>query len=456
MKKSVLTLVFWFLCIAGSPGETPTVAQLVIQSSWSGFAIPPHRQISVHIKRGWDGGYHSADGLVVDSNAIQDLLQAMDAPVNAAPSMADLGITENWLKQHFPAVETKNNELVSHKDASPRQRALYQRTFETPHLLRPVVEKLFQEPRHTDDYPFVRVTLTLENGATLQAESVSQHEFMLPWNLTRKGRRRTAFNSAISRAIARLLPRDGVNRERLNGEGLAEALGDEERDYIENDWNLIEADEKAGKSLSLIRSQYEVQKASIANTYTTYYGEPWKDDEEPQETNLIVEVKSRSYPKNFNQCAVLELRNGSVLGTQEFLDDAPRFEHLALSVPWLNGYLSGHPSVHAQIQFVHNASLAERGLKVFQADMHAIHQDTLAREVAIMSQKASLLIISEDNPTFYWLVLPDQRMVLWRYRGPTSRLAPFRGKDCSNDAPEAVGGCVGMVKLPDGSWNKTK
>lgn len=457
MKLSCLIFVCAFLITPSAGGQENAVKEILIQSSWSGYAIPPHRQIEIRIAHDSNGRYSTADQSTVDSVLINNLLKAIVAPVNPAPSMRDLGLTEEWLRQQFPAVEKKNNEMESHQDASEAQKALFRRTFETPSLLRPVVMQLFEQGWHTDDNPFVRIKITLQDGSNLQVESKSQHELMLPWEVTRNGQKSVAFNRDISRAIVNLLPNDGVNRERLNGDYLAEALGDQTMSYLENDWNLVEVEEKAAPALQEIRANYRLRTAQIASVYSIYYGKEWKNDE-PKETNLIADMDLARWPKNFSLCATLELRDRKVPGVDGFIRNAPAYETLALSVPWLASFLSNRPKVHIELEFVQDASLAGRGLKIFAADMRAIHRDSIARRVLSVHNQVALLVIEESERVFtrsYWIVLPNRKMILWRFSGPTSKLVSFRGEECSKDDPEAVGGCVGRTKLPNGAWDRT-
>ena len=132
MTRTSLVFSCMLLTALATRGQTPVANEIVIRSAWSGYAIPPHRQIEIRIARDSNDNYSTSDNSRVETVAIENLVRAITDPVNPAPAMKDLGLTEDWLREQFPAVEKKNNELMSHENATARQKALFQRTFETP------------------------------------------------------------------------------------------------------------------------------------------------------------------------------------------------------------------------------------------------------------------------------------------------------------------------------------
>jgi len=74
----------------------------------------------------------------------------------------------------------------------------------------------------SDDYPGVNALMTLLSSAKVELSSSSQKEFMLPWRITTRAKSRVTYDARISRALAALLPRDFLERQRIAGEGLGE------------------------------------------------------------------------------------------------------------------------------------------------------------------------------------------------------------------------------------------
>ena len=89
-------------------------------------------------------------------------------------------------------------------------------------------------------------------------------------------------------------------------------------------------------------------------------------------------------------------------------------------------------------------------MKNFAADMHAVGEDDLAEEVRKVQKDVAVLNVSYGD---YWLVLPDRRMVLWRYESVMGLLgfaqSSFARHECT-DYQAVTGGCVGAVVSPEG------
>jgi hypothetical protein len=442
-------------CLCSRAAAQPVVKEIVIRSEWGGFAIPPHRETIIEILRSPAGKYQSSNGTTVEDSRVATLVSAIRAIPNRKVDLRDLGIDRPWLVDKFAVAEKDNDELQSHEQASESQRDLFRQTFESPAKLEPIVANLFSAGRYTDDNPCVQITVTFEDGSVQQAQSNSQYEFMLPWRIKGRTGPVDGFNRDISRAIVALMPDGSTNRERLNGDAFPEVLGAAVMEAIQNDWNLLEVEGKYPEVLTALRERYKLRTATISGDYAIEYGREWSHDQ-PQETNVQAVVSRPEFPSRFDETVVFEKTGEQVVGVDQFLKQAYTFEGLSLSVPWLTEYLKAHPGVSIHLYYVHSASLAERGLKVFRADMRTIGRGPLATKVIAIQDKVALLVVDENNgQTFtssHWIVLPDHRMVLWRFSGPQSTLAPFPGHECSRDDPEAVGGCVGRVKLPSGEW----
>jgi hypothetical protein len=453
--KAVLVLCGIAACLCSRADTQPVVKQVVIRSRWAGLALPPHRETLIDISRTTSGNYQRSDGTRVERTRVNGLVSALEASPNQHVDLHDLGIDDRWLTEHFPVAEKGNNELQNHENATAKQRDLFKRTFESPDSLGPIVAEMFSAVRHTDDNPFVQISVTFEDGLVLQGQSNSQYEFMLPWTINRGSNKVDAFNRDISRAIVALMPDASTNRERLNGDGFPEVLGSAVMEAIQNDWDLLEVEEKCPQALAALRGRYELRSATISGDYAIEYGREWRHDR-PQETNLQTVVSKSEFPARFDETVVLEMSGPRVIGISQFLRQADRFERLSPSIPWLNEYRSSHPGVSIHLYYVQSGSLAGRGLNVFRADMRAVRRGPLATQITEIHDEVALLVVDENNgQTFtqsHWIVLPDHRTVLWRFRGPPSALAPFQGQECSRDDPEAVGGCVGRVKLANGRW----
>ena len=99
---------------------------------------------------------------------------------------------------------------------------------------------------------------------------------------------------------------------------------------------------------------------------------------------------------------------------------------------------------------MHDRSLSNKALKNFAADMHKIGTDALANEVKQVESDVAVLNVSQGD---WWLILPDRRMILWRYESVAGLLgwkkSDFDERECT-DYQGGTGGCVGTLFSPDG------
>jgi len=74
-------------------------------------------------------------------------------------------------------------------------------------------------------------------------------------------------------------------------------------------------------------------------------------------------------PHVFQDEVVLSYVNGNVVGTDEFLQEAPPFKKLVLSVPWLVRCKQENPGIQLPLAFFDNASFSDDALQVFAASL---------------------------------------------------------------------------------------
>jgi len=135
--------------------------------------------------------------------------------------LPNLGITPQWLNENAGSV--LRGEMGC--DFTKEQNALLLPRFTNLQEVQPLLPHLL-EPGITDDYPSIVIEI-LKNGETVwQFGSSSQsHLFMLPWAVATPKESFTSYNAEIGRRLARLLPEQFVNRDRLSGANLSRELG---------------------------------------------------------------------------------------------------------------------------------------------------------------------------------------------------------------------------------------
>jgi len=419
-----------------------SVAQVTITASWGGLGKPEKTEVIIR----QDGNSFRSGRQKIDGALVSSLVSALNEETIEKVSLANLGITDAWLK----SMVNKDDVSPYWAAGAPNQKDLFVGSFTDVSTVAEVVPRLFDFVR-TDDYPAAEVHVTFEDGSAISASSLSQYQFMLPWKVDRNGGVVTTFNANLSRAVAALMPNKATNRSRMAGEGLERDLAEVVKQQIKNKWNMLGVQNNASDTLTLLRGQYTIESADINRYHNVDYGKKWSRGG-PQETNLQVTVKRPSFPKSFSERVILLYDGGEVYGAQDFLRTVGAYEELVNSVPWLTRFSQDNPNVPIQLVFVHDRSFGEKAMTVFSADMKAIGKEKLVEEVQAVQDRVALVAAGFGG---YWLVLPDRRMILWRYStragllqfGAFSNLATRRCSDYNG----VTGGCVGAVVSPDGT-----
>ena len=226
------------------------VTAIEIAPTWNGNVQSPSSVVTIRsirgsFKRSWDSGAlapennvvrmgsspsdsraqqpstpASAPALsqdVVATNEVMALVTAVASPALLKPELSNLGISSAWLSERAPNAARTVGSLGEPNDA--RRQEFFRRSFTDLKLIGTLLPRIVGTS-WTDDPVWVRVKIKFSDGKTWTAETRNQPSFMLPWTVQRDGESFQTFNADISRAIAILLPKGVVNRERLAGAGL--------------------------------------------------------------------------------------------------------------------------------------------------------------------------------------------------------------------------------------------
>jgi hypothetical protein len=247
------------------------VREITIRSGWGGLGTPQDQTISIRLRN----GRLVFNGKQVEPSKVDALLTALSAPKVPEPDPSNLGITPAWLDQQI--ADQKGRFRLEVAGATASQRVLLTNTLKDVQKIERVLPGLFNYVM-MDDYPRAAVEVTFDDGAKLTAETHSYYPYMLPWSLGAKGEQ--TYNADISRAVANLLGKKSPNRDRLGGANFAYELVEKTKRFIEREWNLLGAEDRAGDALAALRGRYQVVASEI-NPYhhreygtATYKGEP--------------------------------------------------------------------------------------------------------------------------------------------------------------------------------------
>jgi hypothetical protein len=123
-----------------------------------------------------------------------------------------------------------------------------------------------------------------------------------------------------------------------------------------------------------------------------------------------VTLRRPDFPENFSISVVLPFKGGKVENVDGFLNSIELYKGLALSVDWLNDYLTDHPNVQVELRFVNDRSFSEKAMKSFAKDMG--RNQSLVNEVMAAQKDICLLFVGGMYSGAHWLILPDKRMVV--------------------------------------------
>jgi hypothetical protein len=383
----------------------------------------------------------------VDSDDVMALVRALTAPSIHSPSLSNLGITAAWLAEHSDDAAKHFGNLGEPNDQ--RQQAFLRKKFTDLALIGRTIPRVVGSS-WTDDPVCVHILVRFVNGRTIQAEATNQPPFMLPWTLETDGKKARTFNADISRAVAKLLPDGSVNKERLQGGGLMRQIVFEMDPSIRRHWEDIAAEDMAGDALDHLREKYVIRRMEVSENISLYFG-PARPEGDAE--NLQADVRLPGFPQNLVVATVFPLHEKQAVGVDIFLRRGSQYEHLVLDNPWIMGSLKRHQDWGAWLIYVEGASMSEKAMKIFAADMHDLGRDDLTQEVSAHRTEIADLSYSGDEV----LLFPDHHAILWRWdptrdlfgwsasRVKTQRCADYQSLDV---------GCSAAVVDSDGQLEK--
>lgn len=181
----------------------------------------------------------------VDETHLTLLLSALSTPLLDAPTLADLGIDQQWLDRNadaalggIAAMATANFNDKSFAPFGEEERQYFQAFFVNRESMDRLLRATWVATDHKSDMPKVEVLISLRQGQTIQLLSGSSGPFLLPWQVKVESRNAfQIFDYRISSAIAALLPKGAPNKDRLCAIGkyeLRQQLASELADYVRN------------------------------------------------------------------------------------------------------------------------------------------------------------------------------------------------------------------------------
>lgn len=326
---------------------------------------------------------------------VTSLLHALLAPTQANVTSSSLGVSDDMIQQAIDK-QWKDAELDRLPSAVHAIVERARTSLRAPAALQLVLSDGLQYRRY-DDYPYVSITLVLDDGHSLHTHSGHQLFRMLPWSLDGG---RTTWNPALPEAIAALLPDGSANRTRLNEptaeSQLEELLGNGLADTV----SRLRTEAFAMPAWKALRQHFVVESVATDGAHHR------------AATQLDVTLRRGDSPRNLSLDARLRLIDGA-LAQQGTIQDLDARLRLAQGSQILARRMATSPDTPFRMRLGYPDTVPSRRLwNQFVDQMHMMKRlSDVTRDSAL--RRPAVLVEEGSNP-IYWVVLPDGRTVRWK------------------------------------------
>ncbi|WP_281851456.1 hypothetical protein [Dyella sp. GSA-30] len=406
--RGSLMLLGWFGATVAMGADAPQATRVVIESDWGGLS--PDMPLLTHIAIERRGDTYELSGgqskhhlgkpqpeqpfplQAIPAAAIQRLVAAMQAPPQ---SQIDLTVlrpavdkVQAQIDQMFTEIDLPDPPPMFHE-----KMAAWRETLRSPDTLSKALTKGFGA-RYSDDYPFIKVDVTLSDGSMLSARSGSQQYLMLPWKRAGSG---PTYSAELSGAIDALLPAEATNKERLEGPISPDSL-DVLLDFgLESDASRLLAEAGAPDALRLLESRFEVKDVEVVNWHGRH---------------IAATLKLPGGPANLTLATRLLLSQTALADSHE-VDRIQQQLTLAQTSPGMAAQMQAKPNTDFLIQDNFGwAWLNKKTVDQFVQQMRAMRKLPELKTDPSLMQGA--VMITEGQSPVYWIVLSDGRAVRWK------------------------------------------
>jgi hypothetical protein len=353
----------------------------------------------------------SSAGKPVPWTDVERLLQAAERPAIPKVTAAGLGLTSEWLKEN--AADAWKELPLGDDPATPGQKAFFASAFVDSQRVQKALEKLYRSPMPLHDLPGVQIEIRRAGGSKVEVRSTSSFLYLMPWEVTREGKKVETWDRAVSDAVGRLMPEEFLNRDRLLDPVARDELALALWYTVIGEWSKAGAEDRIGPSLAVLRQRFDIQESMVVTLeegdrkVTTWEGKLHASDlaDLPHGTTFQVS---------------LPVEGDHLVAPRETMDRLDRVAALPLSIPWFRAALDRHPGAKVTLYFDQDRSLSPHERELFTDDMNEGNeeQDALGDEVERLAAAVTRLDVSEGKDQWSrWIALPDRRMILWSYKG---------------------------------------
>jgi hypothetical protein len=216
-------------------------------------------------------------------------------------------------------------------------------------------------------------------------------------------------------------------------------------DEIAASWEALNAENTAKPYLDRLRRHFTILTAVMEPDRNGNFTR-WLGDDTPMEPHLVVSLTQPDFTARIE--AFLPFRNGKVENVEELLASTERCKGVMLSASWLKPYISDKAKARFELRFNHERFFPKRMKQDFSMDMG--RNKTLVNEVEAAWKDACVLRVAAHKAREDWLILPDGRMVLWRFSSASPILEWSAQGPVSWPCRSGGSRCAGAVVSADG------
>ncbi len=411
MKSPIFLISFLLFLVFQNFAQSEEVGSIRIRSSWSGLAPTSTSNLVITKKK----GKFYAKGKEIAARLIDELLKQINS--EEKQNLESLDITQEWLNEN--AEKVLPDRL---KKSLPNEKEFFLNSFRDIKLVEKILPRVFRSwtdekgnshlKYSTDDYPEFEMIIQKKDGSIIRTSSSRQVLFMYD-------------NPKLGRAIAALLPQKFANRERLNGDYLAQEIAKEIYDEIEDDLNRLKTQNRIGNELIELKEKYTIRKTDINYQTSIDVGRLgnekhwWKTSDFP---SWNAELNRSDLPQNIIIGVSLPYKENKLITFPFFLEKIDGIVQHVLSVPWLSKHIFQSPETEFEIRFVGDRSFSPKAKEGFLKDLKGFGANSLSAEIQNMLDESIFMEVLEKTTSSWsrWLILPDRRMVLWQSKGETT------------------------------------
>jgi hypothetical protein len=313
----------------------------------------------------------------------------------------------------------------------------------------------------TDDFPNVSVTVRFQDGTNLEATSSGQRPFMLPWKVMEGARTTSTYDVRLPIAIANLMPANATNRDRMSIAGfLRQWRTDESVRRLRTEWEEFLKNDP-DSPLAPLMDEFLLERANLRDLRSCNDGgQPCGYD-----VAAAVTARPKGAPAALRISAYLRAPNGQLYQASAAVERLRFVRDRVYAIPWLMEILKTRdPNLYVELRHPYPTgfhrdwgrlpapeSFSRWHFDEFVKDMTFLRKGDLIDEVrAVQGQIVTLGSAGQDT---LWLILPDDRVILWRY-APRSDLLAWKQTEIAIEAcaesTVQYRRCAGAIISPDG------